>query len=443
VDSSHSGFERPPARLEPIDGSPSDPAIVIAAGAAVVIGRARSDAVFLIEDSKLSRRHVKLSFQGATGVVLVEDLESSNGTWVNGERVERAEMIEEDCLSIGRHSYVLRFESDDPGLASTIDGGQSGLLACLCEHCGISIALAELRDGRATQRAERYLCADCAVVIDFDSARFENYEILGKLGAGSAGSVFHARDLGGVREVALKILRPREEVNPRRVLRFVREANTAAALDHPHIVKVFGADQFPGGYYLVLEYFPGLDLFAWLKRSGRLENAQLLAVARQISCAIAHLAGRGVVHRDIKPANILYSEALGVYKLTDFGLARRAGEGRSRRSLTRRGEGLGTPTYMPPEQMNDARNVDERADIYAFGATLYHLATGALPIRATRYEEFLKELMERPPPPVLELAPQVPPALAAVIGRCMAKKQEQRFPNAEALRVAVALIGVA
>ena len=216
-------------------------------------------------------------------------------------------------------------------------------------------------------------------------------------------------------------------------MRFLREAATISGLSHPNIVRVFDAREFRKGYYLVIEFFEGEDLSELLKRRRFASNELLCSVGIQIARAIDHASTHGVVHRDIKPANILYDPRRGLAKLSDFGLARQMKKQESLRKLTREGEGLGTPTYMPPEQMRNARNVDTRADIYALGATLYHLATGRTPIQARTYGEFVDALMNKDPAPITDTNPAVPWLLCEVIATCMKKSPDDRYANGREL----------
>src|SRR5579883_3503834 len=238
------------------------------------------------------------------------------------------------------------------------------------------------------------------------------------------------------RVVALKVLRARDDLSEKAIVRFLREAATISRMDHPNIVKVYDAQEFPKGYFIVMEYFPGKDLLSLVEQHGPPSIAIATSIGIQMCAALVYAAQANVVHRDIKPANILYRASDGLAKLSDFGLAKRMGPS-SWNGITRDGEGLGTPCYMPPEQVRDARHVDPRADIYALGASLYHVLTGRYPVVAKSYAEFIQQILERDPPPVETINPRVPPALAEVVRIAMKKDATQRYQSAQELGAAL------
>src|SRR5262245_55385329 len=190
--------------------------------------------------------------------------------------------------------------------------------------------------------------------------RLGPYEILGPLGAGGMGEVYKARDTRLERTVAIKVSKEQFEE------RFRNEALSVAALNHPHIAKLFDV----GPDYLVMEHVDGRPL------RGPLPASEALALARQIADALEHAHRNGIVHRDLKPSNVLVAKS-GV-KVLDFGLARRRGPGSAKGdedTQTRAGTVLGTPHYMAPEQI-EGKPADERTDVFAFGLVLYELLTG-------------------------------------------------------------------
>jgi serine/threonine-protein kinase len=271
------------------------------------------------------------------------------------------------------------------------------------------------------------------MVVGFDSTEFQGFEVMERLGSGTAGLVYKAKQLVLGRIVALKVLRRRQSLSPRTEARFLREASTIARLDHPHIVKVFDASAFPGGYFIVMEYFQGADLQNMIEQRGVPSIAVSVSIGLQMCQALSYAASESIIHRDVKPANILYRASDGIAKLSDFGLAKRIGVSTG----TRDGEGVGTPCYMPPEQLNDARNVDYRADVYSLGASLYHLLSGRFPIVANNLHEFMESILQRDPPPVEKINPKVPPELGDVVRRAMQKSADRRYQSAEELEAAL------
>ncbi|MCW8141473.1 MAG: serine/threonine protein kinase, partial [Planctomycetota bacterium] len=244
------------------------------------------------------------------------------------------------------------------------------------------------------------------------------------LGKGGMGAVYAAVDRFG-RRAAIKVLHdhPGEAVERR----FAAEAQAAARLQHPGIVRVLGHGRDGARPFIVMELVEGESLQARIERLGRLPGREAAAVARALALALAHAHGQGVLHRDVKPHNVLLGPGGPV--LTDFGLARHAG----REALTRTGEQGGTPAFMPPEQVDDMKRVDERADVYALGATLYAMLAGRPPFEGATILQVLKDVLERAPPPLRALAPEVDPGLEAICARCLDKDPAGRYPSMAAL----------
>ncbi|TAJ19254.1 MAG: serine/threonine protein kinase, partial [Planctomycetota bacterium] len=207
---------------------------------------------------------------------------------------------------------------------------------------------------------------------------FPRLEIGELLGRGAMGSVWRARQLELSRDVALKVLAPATSNDPSFRARFEREARALAALDHPHIVRVYDYGQAGPYSFLLMELVEGASLRELLQQ-GRLGEAEVLGLARDTCAALAYAHARGVVHRDIKPENLLVDGA-GRIKVADFGLAKLVGPAATASLRSSGGERVGTPLYMAPEQLEQPASVDHRADLYALGVVLYELLTGELPI---------------------------------------------------------------
>jgi tetratricopeptide (TPR) repeat protein len=244
----------------------------------------------------------------------------------------------------------------------------------------------------------------------------ERYEILGELGRGGMGIVFKARDRRLGRVVALKRLPDNLRDHPTAVALFLREAQSAAALNHPNIVTIYDADQANGNYYLTMEFLEGLPLDAILKKRGKLTPRDATRMAVQIATGLQFAHERGIVHRDIKTANLFFTRER-VVKIMDFGLAKMVEEVRKAATVVG-----GTPYYMAPEQALGER-VDHRADLYAFGVTLFELVAGRVPFRDG---DVTYHHRHTAPPDVRELVPGIPEPLAALTSRLMAKKPEDR-----------------
>jgi serine/threonine protein kinase len=245
------------------------------------------------------------------------------------------------------------------------------------------------------------------------------YEVQGRLGGGGFGTVYSARRRSDGLEVALKVMK--FEPDPVLLARFLRECEVTESFDHPHIVKVVerGLDQFPP--FVALELIPGLSA-GDVVQAGPLPVARALRLGLGAARAIHALTSRGLVHRDVKPSNILVAEG-DVAKLSDFGLV--TGIDEVITALTKSKAGMGTFAYAAPEQLDDASQVDPQADVYSLGATLFHLVGGRPPFHLTSVGD-LDQVFRQPPPDLLQLRPDCPPALAALTASMLAKAPGDR-----------------
>src|SRR4051794_37929909 len=250
------------------------------------------------------------------------------------------------------------------------------------------------------------------------------YRILRRLGEGGMGAVYlgyHGRE---DRQVALKVLNDRLASNQSYIDRFYREAQSGIRLNHPNIVRTLqvGQDRATGKHYMILEFVDGPSAHALLDRSAH-ESPTLVApalavgdavhIALDIARALEHAHSRNIVHRDIKPDNILITRS-GVAKLVDLGLAKRTDEASH---LTAARQGFGTTPYMPYEQAVDAKSADGRSDIYALGATLYHLVTGAVPFPGDNHLDVVEKKNAGDFTPASALNREVPPVLDRILAR--------------------------
>ncbi|MFN2273367.1 MAG: protein kinase domain-containing protein, partial [Anaerolineales bacterium] len=247
-----------------------------------------------------------------------------------------------------------------------------------------------------------------------------HYRILERAGIGGMGVVYKAEDLALKRMVALKFLPLALANDPEARARFTREAQAAAALDHPTICAVYGIEEFEGASFIAMAYIEGETLTGRI-RQGPLELTGALTIAIQVAEGLTAAHAKGVIHRDIKPGNILLNRE-GQVKITDFGLARIAGES----AITSTGTRMGTGAYMSPEQARgDA--VDHRTDIWSLGVILYEMATGRRPFIGEREESVLYKLVHEDPPPMHKLRGDIPPELERIVGKAMAKSPDDRY----------------
>jgi serine/threonine protein kinase len=252
------------------------------------------------------------------------------------------------------------------------------------------------------------------------------YRIIERIGTGGTGTVYLAEHQVMKRRVAIKVLPTPLAADPVIRERFRREAQAAAILDHENVVHVYDFREEGGLHAIIMEYVEGPSLEQLISKRGALPIATSCEYIRQAALGLQHAHEQGLVHRDVKPANLLV-DASGLVKVLDLGLARYEAEGES--SLTRQFNSkmvMGTADYLAPEQAISLHEVDHRADIYALGATLYALLAGKPPFADGSIGQKLLWHQTQVPEPIDKLRPEVPPALASLVARMLAKKPDDR-----------------
>lgn len=255
--------------------------------------------------------------------------------------------------------------------------------------------------------------------------RIGDFELKKRLGKGGMGEVFLARQASLDRLVAIKTLSKKLAKQEDFVARFLREARSMAKLDHSNIVRVYAADSFKGVHFAAIEYIDGRSVQDWLNQQKQFSIGDAVHVAVVSAEALLHAHELNMIHRDIKPDNILLTSK-GVVKVADFGLAKVLDEDVS---MTQSGTGLGTPLYMAPEQARSAKTVDQRSDIYALGATLYHMIVGKVPYSGDNTLELILAKEEGKYTPARSLCPEVPERLDLIIDKMMAKDPRHRYSD--------------
>lgn len=268
----------------------------------------------------------------------------------------------------------------------------------------------------------------------------DRYQVHQLLGQGGFAAVYFAEHVHLGHPVALKVLHPELAQIPEMLERFFREARAAAAIGSPHIVEVVDSGQAPDGTpFLAMELLDGVSLEDALdRRELPFEPDVALSILLQVLDGLAAAHSAGIIHRDLKPANIFIekSEEGGLLKLLDFGVSK-VKTGRGLEVLTRSGAWLGTPLYMAPEQFRGARDVDERADLYSLAAIGYELLAGDPPFLANTTTDLIRLVATTPHTPLGQRRPGIPPGLAAVLERGLAKDPDGRWPDVLAMSAAL------
>jgi serine/threonine protein kinase len=263
------------------------------------------------------------------------------------------------------------------------------------------------------------------------------YEVEREIGKGGNARIFLAKDPSG-RHVALKILHPELLVSVA-AERFLREIKLASRLDHPHIARLLDSGERDWLVYYVMSYVEGATLREYLDTSRCLSLAETLRIADDLLDALGHAHGHGIIHRDVKPANVVVSAEGAI--LLDFGIARAvAASGTDQ--LTRSGIAVGTSTYMSPEQITAAVNIDHRCDLYSVGCVLFECLAGQPPFYHRNEAVVLQLHLTQAAPDVRTLRSDTPAELAQGIARALAKNPEERWSSAAAMRDALATVSV-
>jgi serine/threonine-protein kinase len=331
-----------------------------------------------------------------------------SGTPAKSEAKERAEEERLVHALISR-GLLTREEAQACPAAAASPPGVEGLLARLV-HAGL------LTTGQA-KRARK----DAAALV---GQQIPGYQLLEKLGSGSNGVVYKAKQMSMDRLVAVKILHPKYGANAALLTRLTREAHIAARLSHNNIVQAIDVGSAGPLHYFVMELVEGRTIQDELAKGKVYAEHEAVEIIVQIAQALSHASRRGLVHRDVKPANIVLTGE-GIAKLADLGMARtEADDAELRRK--ERGLTIGTPYYISPEQVRAEEDIDTRSDLYSLGATLYHMVTGRPPFEGASDEVFEKHLHETLTPPD-HINEKLSGGLGEVVEVLMAKDRDERY----------------
>jgi pSer/pThr/pTyr-binding forkhead associated (FHA) protein len=406
-----------------------------------LIGRSRDAHLYLPDDRYFSRNHCLLEINPPRS--FLRDLNSTNGTFLNGQRVGTAFLNDGDRIQCGETVLVVEVMTNDSAaeLSETTQDALSRrpvLVMVECLNCGRrEQAQASAPDERLT-----FLCEDCRIELKRSPQPIPGYDTVRLLGRGGMGCVMLGREQRTGRAVAIKTLLPEFAISDKALRRFMREIDVAAALKHNNIVEFIDRGTHNGVVYLVTEYVEGADASRLAEMCGgclRYEDA--ISIISQALDALSYAHAQGYIHRDFKDQNILVSGHSPNFlaKLTDFGLAKSfTHSGMS--GVTMAGEMAGTLAYMSPEQLRNFRDVKPQSDIYAVGMTAYSLLSGSIALDLTNkssVNDTIRAIFEQAPIPLIQRARHVPPAVCEIIDRALAKDPAHRWQSAAAMRTAL------
>ena len=401
-----------------------------------VVGRSSQVQFSVHDDRRLSREHFLIEFNPP--LCVLKDLGSTNGTKVNGLRVESARLRDGDVIAAGASTFIVLVEETASRPANRIR----------CLGCG-GPAPKETSVAAAPEDSKiEWLCESCAAHRRHYPTTSPDYWIERRIGGGGMGEVFQGRQLATNRPVAIKMMVPTVAASGRAKEYFRREIQVLQNLlmptgqCHPHIVAFYDIFELDGQFQLIMEYVAGKNAMEWVSAmSGPLPFAAAARVGVQLLSALAHAHKRGYVHRDIKPSNLLIMgpPQRPHLKLSDFGLAKSFRDNAGFAGLTHLGDIGGSMGFISPDHIRDFRDVKGPADVYSVGATLYYLLTlhypflGFDPKRGDAYSMIL----EHPPVPLRAHRPDAPEGLERVLRKALEKQPRDRWTSAAAMAKAL------
>lgn len=386
-----------------------------------------------VDDLRVSRRHCRIVSEPHG--VTVTDLQSANGTFLNGQRINKALLRSGDRLAVGNAELVVQVNASDP---ASLDRRYT------CVECRRELSLMTFAEGEVIQLdGDRFVCPQCRekqATPEFSLLELnlikrlhqEGFEVLEKLSISGVVPIYRARKTALDQLVALKALPLASSISRKKISRFAQEAKSQARLRHKNIVAIYDVRQARDLIYIVMELIEGETLLQMIERShSRLAVKDAVRIGYQVARALAHAFDKGIVHRDVKPSNIMITPE-GEAKLIDFGLAKNLYE--VTHGITADGETLGTMGYMAPEQVRTAKDADHRADVYGLGASLFHCLAGRPPFDGPNELALLAEI-ERGPP--LDLLVGAPLNVVSLLCRMMAPRPEERYASPHELMRAI------
>lgn len=430
--------------------------VAIPEGVATV-GRS-STADITIDDHKMSRIHCQIELTGDT--CSITDLNSTNGTFVNGKRISEHTLQHADHVGVGLSP--MRFLKDPPPVELPPLPKMH-----FCDQCNGSVAGKEIMRGDATWVGEKMLCKDCigsgaikrlrrigredtkkdgkkdatpppaassapdqpsTTTSKKDEPKGKEigpYRLREEIGEGELGRVCKAEQTAMHRTVALKVLSKVATEDKEWLKAYLREANLAGQLVHPNILLIYDIGSDKDVYYIAMEYVDGGNLAAVLKKQKSLPVRRSLNVVMQVAQAIEHAFEHKIPHRDVKPANILLDKG-GTAKLGGFGTSYLLNH-KCPKTVRREDRDVMNYVYCAPEFFRDGEEPDFRSDMYALGASFYHMMTGRPPFEAKDLKDLASKVRAKQPKPPRQIASGFPESFCRIIEKAMAKKPDERY----------------
>jgi serine/threonine protein kinase len=348
--------------------------------------------------TEVSRLHAQ--FRVESDRLIVQDLDSKNGTFVNGAKVACVYVPNRSIINFGKHidlTYQV-LQPDEPIPSSTSPAVMPAVAS-----------------------------SPKSPMVSHKTTRLGPYLIEKQIGGGAMGIVCRGRIDATGELVALKLLPRAMADDADLVARFRREGAVGLELNHPNIVGTLDMGEWEGHHFIAMEFIQGSSAQELLDKNGILGEALCVRIGRDVSLGLAHAHQLDLIHRDISPGNIIFG-SMGEAKVTDFGLVK----AEDSEFQTQIGLTVGTPHYIAPEQIQGIDNIDGRADIYALGATLYHLSTGQLPFPGEDSLALMKQHLRDLPPPIQQVNPRLTTPFCQLIMRLLEKNRNLR-PDADAL----------
>jgi len=380
-------------------------------GSRFTIGR-RSTCSLVLRIDTISREHCYVQYND--GDYWIYDNGSANATLLNGTPCEKAKLMHGDVVTLDR--VTLEYLSDD---------GETG---------SISETEREFVVQNRPSLGSAYTPENSLI----GKSVSNKYKVLSVLGEGGMAMVYKARANDDGKLVALKVLKggssaASSTVDPENRARLLKEFKAGTKLNHTNIMQVYDLCEHKGLPCIAMEYINGSSLQEILNEKGKLSPKATLKVGIQVARALEAALEQRIIHRDIKPENIMISHA-GEVKVTDLGLAKELSQFVSV-NITKTGEGIGTLHYMPPEQVENTKGVDHRADIYALGASLYECFCGQPPFDEVGVWKFVEAIQEKPVPNINERVDGLPDRIWPLLQKALEKKPDKRYKTPTEFRM--------